>query len=236
MVDLLSYIVVHTMLKPPLQGILFDFDGLILDTETPIFQAWQEMYRKYGEELILADWAEILGKSVEEMEPLKDFFRDLDSDNDQQAILEQISRREIELVGKQRSLPGVTELIQKARESGLKLGIVSSSDLKWVRTHLQRLRLEKFFDDVSCADEVPKAKPDPALYHLGLKKMNLTPEKVVVLEDSPNGILSAKRAGLYCIAVPNQITRQLPYYKNGGAPDLILDSLHSFPWDELMKD
>jgi len=224
------------MLKPPLKGILFDFDGLILDTETPIFEAWQEMYRKYGEELILADWAEILGKSVEEMEPLKDFFRDLDSDNDQQAILEQISRREIELVGKQRSLPGVTELIQKARESGLKLGIVSSSDLKWVRTHLQRLRLEKFFDDVSCADEVPKAKPDPALYHLGLKKMNLTPEKVVVLEDSPNGILSAKRAGLYCIAVPNQITRQLPYYKNGGAPDLILDSLHSFPWDELMKD
>ena len=63
------------MLKPPLQGILFDFDGLILDTETPIFQAWQEMYRKYGEELILEDWAEILGKSVEEMEPLKDFFR-----------------------------------------------------------------------------------------------------------------------------------------------------------------
>lgn len=227
---------VHMMLKPPLQGILFDFDGLILDTETPIFQAWQEMYRKYGEELILEDWAEILGKSVEEMEPLKDFFRDLDSDNDQQSILEQISRRELELVEKQRPLPGAIELIQKASEGGLKLGIVSSSDLKWVRTHLQRLRLENYFDDVSCADEVSEAKPDPALYHLGLKKMNLTPEKVVVLEDSPYGILSAKRAGLYCIAVPNQITRQLPYYKNGGTPDLILDSLHSFPWDELMKD
>lgn len=133
------------MLKPPLKGILFDFDGLILDTETPIFEAWQEMYRKYGEELILADWAEIIGKSVEEMEPLKEFFRDLDSDNDQQAILEQISRRELELVEKQTLLPGVMELIQKAREGGLKLGIVSSSDLKWVRTHLQRLRLEIFF-------------------------------------------------------------------------------------------
>lgn len=227
---------VHMMIKPPLQGILFDFDGLILDTETPIFQAWQEMYRKYGEELILADWAEILGKSVEEMEPLKDFFRDRDNDNDQQTILEQISRRELELVEKQKPLPGVMELIQKARASGIKQGIVSSSDLKWVRTHLQRLRLEDFFDDISCADEVTEAKPDPALYHLGLKKMNLMPEKVVVLEDSPNGILSAKRAGLYCIAVPNQITRQLPYHKNGGTPDLILDSLHSFPWDELMKD
>ncbi len=224
------------MLEPPLQGILIDFDGLILDTETPIFQAWQEMYRKYGEELALADWADILGKSVEEMEPLKEFFRDIDSDNDQQAILEKISRRELELVEKQRPLPGVMELIQKATEQSLKLGIVSSSEQKWVRTHLQRLKLGNYFDNVSCANEVSEAKPDPALYRLGLKKMNIAPEKVVVLEDSPNGILAAKRAGLYCIAVPNHITRQLPFYKNSGTPDLILESLHCFPWDELMKE
>jgi HAD superfamily hydrolase (TIGR01509 family) len=139
-------------------------------------------------------------------------------------------------VEEQSPLPGAKELIQKASEEGLTLGIVSSSDRDWVEKHLTRLDLRDYFDDVSCADDVVEAKPDPALYHLGLKKMDGTPEKVIVLEDSPYGVLAAKRAGLYCVAVPNTITRQLPYFEDGGSPDLILDSLKSFPWDEFMKE
>ena len=84
--------------------------------------------------------------------------------------------------------------------------------------------------------DVDEAKPDPALYHLGLERMGSSPGKVVVLEDSPNGVLAAKRAGLYCIAVPNQITSQLPFFTNGGAPDRILESLLDFPWDEFMME
>ncbi|MFN2281203.1 MAG: HAD family hydrolase, partial [Anaerolineales bacterium] len=79
-------------------------------------------------------------------------------------------------------------------------------------------------------------KPDPALYELGLKKTGLEAERVVVLEDSPNGVLAAKRAGLYTIAVPNGITRRVPFNENGGRPDQVLDSLEDFPWEEMMRD
>ena len=65
--------------------------------------------------------------------------------------------------------------------------------------------------------------------------MEVRPEKVIVLEDSPNGVLAAKRAGLFCIAVPNQLTKQMPYYQNGGTPDMILESLADFPWEEFVK-
>jgi len=94
----------------------------------------------------------------------------------------------------------------------------------------------EYFDHTSCADEVEIAKPNPELYNLGLKKTGLAREKVLVLEDSPNGVLAAKRANLFCIAVPNQLTIQLPFDNDGGEPDLVLASLLEFPWDELMRD
>lgn len=223
------------MLKPPLKGILFDFDGLILDTETPIFQAWQEMFQKFGQELQLEEWAEILGKSLDVIGPAEIFVENIPDEKERKAVLDKVSRRESELVNEQQPLPGAVELIQKSKQHGLKLGIVSSSEEEWVHSHLSRLGLDTYFDHTSCADEVIDAKPDPALYHLGLKKMEVSPDKVIVLEDSPNGILAAKRAGLFCIAVPNQLTRKLPFYSNGGTPDMVLDSLLDFPWTEFMK-
>ena len=223
------------MLKPPLQGILFDFDGLILDTETTIFQAWQEMFRKHSQELLLEEWAEIIGKSGEVEGPTERFLFGKE-ERDKQSILEEVSSRELELVKQQKPLPGATELIKKAKQHGLKLGIVSSSDQKWVHGHLKRLGLWDYFDHTSCADEVDIAKPDPALYHLGIQKMDVVPERVIVLEDSPNGVLAAKRAGLFCIAIPNELTRQLPFFSNGGMPDQVMDSLKEFPWDEFMKE
>ena len=223
------------MFSPPLQGILFDFDGLILDTETPIFQAWKMKFREYGQELLLEDWAEILGKSNDELGPLENFFNEFPDPEDQKRIQAEVSKEERTLVLQQQPLEGVEELIKKAKGKGLKLGIVSSSDQAWVHGHLERLGLLKYFDHTSCAEEVEIAKPDPALYLLGLHKMAVSPYKVVVLEDSPNGVLAAKRAGLFCIAVPNQLTRQLSFEHNGGVPDRVLRSLGDFPWDDLMR-
>lgn len=224
------------MLKPPLQGILFDFDGLILDTETTIFQAWQEMFRKYKKELLLDEWAEILGKAGLVEGPAERFLKSIEDEQDQQAILEEVTRRELELLELKEPLPGAVELIKKAKAHDLKLGIVSSSDQKWVHGHLKRLGLWDYFDHTSCGDEVEITKPDPTLYNLGIQKMEVAPERVVVLEDSPNGVLAAKRAGLFCIAVPNGLTRQLQFFSNGGTPDLVMDSIQKFPWDDFMKE
>ena len=223
-------------LKTPLQGILFDFDGLILDTETPIFQAWKDKFKEHGKKLLLKEWAEILGKSSDELGPIESFLNGFDEEERRKEILKEVSQKESEMVLQQLPLPGVEELIIKARDQGLKLGIVSSSDQNWVHSHLERLGLMIYFDHTSCAEEVEIAKPNPALYNLGLEKSGLSRERVLVLEDSPNGVLAAKRAGLYCIAVPNQLTSQIPFYNNGGAPDLVLNSMLEFPWNEFMSD
>jgi HAD superfamily hydrolase (TIGR01509 family) len=224
------------MLKTPLQGLLFDFDGLILDTETPIFKAWEDKFEEYGKKLLLEEWAEILGKSNDELGPLEGFLNGFDEEHKRKEILAEVSKRESELVLQQKPLPGVKELIIKAKEHKLILGIVSSSDQNWVHSHLERLGLRDYFDHTSCAEEVEIAKPDPALYTLGLKKSGLDRENVLVLEDSPHGVLAAKKAGLFCIAVPNQLTSQLPFYNHGGGPDLVLSSMLEFPWNEFMRD
>jgi len=224
------------MLQTPLQGILFDFDGLILDTETPIFQAWKEKFKEHGKELLLAEWAEILGKSTDHLGPIEVFLNEFPEESKRAEITQEVKQTELELVHQKRPLPGVEDLIIKAKERGLMLGIVSSSDQDWVHSHLKRLGLMEYFDHTSCADEVEIAKPNPELYNLGLKKTGLAREKVLVLEDSPNGVLAAKRAELFCVAVPNQLTIQLPFDNDGGEPDLVLASLLEFPWDELMRD
>jgi HAD superfamily hydrolase (TIGR01509 family) len=223
------------MFTPPLQGILFDFDGLLLDTETPIFQAWQRKFKEYGRELLLEEWAEILGKSNDELGPLEGFLNKIPNPEDKKRIQAEVSREERSLVLEEQPLSGAEELIKKAHQEGIKLGIVSSSDQDWVHGHLERLGLLDYFHHTSCADEVEVAKPDPALYQLGLRKMGTAADSVVVLEDSPNGVLAAKRAGLYCIAVPNQLTRQLSFHEEEGMPDRILKTLDDFPWDDLMR-
>ncbi|RLC99805.1 MAG: haloacid dehalogenase [Chloroflexi bacterium] len=219
----------------PLRGILFDFDGLILDTEMPIFQAWKRKFREYGQELLLEEWAQILGKSNQELGPIEGLLEEIPDPEVKKRVLAEVAREEQTLVKEQLPLPGVVELITRAHRGGLKLGIVSSSNQDWVHGHLDRLELLEYFDHTSCADEVEVAKPDPALYHLGLDKMGIDPACVVVLEDSPNGVQAAKRAGLYCIAVPNQLTRQLPFCDDGMGPDRFLTTLEDFPWDELMR-
>ena len=224
------------MLKTPLQGLLFDFDGLILDTETPIFKAWGDKFREYGQELKIEEWAEILGKSGQELGPIEKFLDSIPEEAKRKEIFKEVSQKELSLVKHQEPLPGAKELIKKTKDQGFKLGIVSSSDQEWVHSHLDRIGLLDYFDHTSCSDEVEEAKPNPALYKLGLEKMGVSPNKVLVLEDSPNGVLAAKRAGLFCIAVPNSVTKQLPYFTNGGTPDIVLETLLDFPWDEFMRE
>jgi HAD superfamily hydrolase (TIGR01509 family) len=231
----ISCIISHMKVSQPMLGILFDIDGLILDTESQTFQAWKRKFREYGKELHLEEWSQILGKSKEHLGPVEGFLAAIPSHEKRTQILAEVSQEEQALILEQPPLPGVVELITRAHQEGLKLGIVTSSDQDWVHPHLIRLGLMDYFDHTSCADEVDQAKPDPELYLLGLERMGVEADRVVVLEDSPFGVLAAKRAGLYCIAVPNQVTRQLPFFEDGGAPDRVINSLVDFPWNELMR-
>ena len=136
-----------------------------------------------------------------------------------------------ELVLKQAILPGVEEYIREAKARGMKVGLASASWGDWAPGHLERLGLHVHFDAIKTAADVERVKPDPALYLAALDALGLDATEAIALEDSPNGIAAAKAAGLFCVAVPNAMTRDLDVR----AADLRLASLAAMPLAELLE-
>lgn len=214
-----------------IRALVFDFDGLILDTEEPIFQAWQEVFRAHGLEFPFEKWAATIGTAEPWYDPLDDLEEQSGQKLDRQAILAQQRRREAQLILEQPVKPGVQEYLETARRLGLQLGLASSSTCAWVEGHLSRLGLIEYFDCIRASDDVPRTKPDPELYLAALEGLETRPEQAIAFEDSPNGVLAARRAGLWCVVVPNALTRRLALDQ----ANLRLDSLADLPLETLLK-
>jgi len=212
------------------RGLIFDFDGLILDTESPEFTSWRDIFTEHGGVLSLEEWAVCIG-TADVFDPCARLEEQLGRPVDRDALRAERRRRSDALIAVQAPLPGVVERIGEARAMGMKLGVASSSSRDWVEGHLARLGLAPHFDCVCCADHVERVKPDPALYRIVLDRLGLRPEDAIALEDSPNGILAAKRAGIFCVAVPNAATRELSL----DAADLRLTSLADLSLDDLVR-
>jgi len=190
------------------KAIVFDFDGLILDTEGPVYRSWVEVYQAHGEELPFERWIQIVGSTTLEFHPQHHLEERLGKPLPQEVLDRRVSRR-TELVLAEKLLPGVVELADEAASAGFKLGVASSSTNDWVRGHLARLGILDRFDCIRCRDDVAHAKPEPDLYLAALDCLGVGANEAVAIEDSPNGIAAAKRAGLRCVAIPNPITRGL---------------------------
>lgn len=214
-----------------IQGLIFDFDGLILETEGPIFQAVQEVYQSFGQDLSLSTWGDVIGLSPAEHDPIADLEALVGKRLDRERLEAHLSDREHELILAQEVLPGVEDTIMEAKKKGLKLAIASSSSHKWVQGHLERLNLLPHFDVICCSDDVERAKPDPALYQLALEKLDLDPSQAIVFEDSPNGVLAANRAGLFSVVIPTALTKQLSL----DHADMQLDSLAGVSLNEILE-
>ena len=198
----------------PIQSFIFDFDGLILDTETPEFRIWQSIYRAHGQEIPIQQWGQIIGgfglshfDAALHLQELTGGPLDLDS------LRRQHRRQSDALTAQQTVLPGVLDLLDEAERLNISLAIASSSRHAWVDSHLTRLGLCHRFDKIICADDVPpsRTKPNPDLFLLALNQLQVPKEAAVVFEDSPNGIRAAKSAGIFSVAVPNPITSMLAF-------------------------
>jgi len=215
-----------------IRGIIFDFDGLIVDTEWPIYQSWVEVFDSFDTELPLDQWTAIIGtSSYEHFDPIEMIERQVGQALDRPTLQHQRHSREMEMLSDQPILPGVEETLRAAKTLNLKLGIASSSDRKWVAGNLARLGLLDYFDIIHTSDDVERTKPDPTLYLLALQSLGLSPTEAIVLEDSPNGISAAKDAGIFTVAVPNQLTAHL----NLESADMVLESLAELSLVELSQ-
>jgi HAD superfamily hydrolase (TIGR01509 family) len=179
-----------------IRALVFDFDGLILETEGPIFLSWQEVFASFGFPLPFEIWATTIGSAEAEFNPARALERLLGRRLDWSGIEAERQRRELALIAQQPILPGVEQTLQDARRLGLKLGLASSSSCKWVEGHLRERSLRAYFDVVRAADDVHLTKPDPELYLAVLTQMGVRGAEAVALEDSPNGIRAAKAAGM----------------------------------------
>lgn len=213
-----------------IEALIFDFDGTIFDSETPDFYSWQQTYSEHGVELSLDLWAQHIG-TVGSFDPFTHLQEMVGRGLNRNVVERRRKERDNALLAQQTVLPGVHAYLSEARTLGLKVGIASSSHHSWVDGFLAQLGLAEAFDVVICRDDVEdRPKPDPAVYLAAAQALRVAPQRALAVEDSNNGLTAAKRAGLYCVVVPNAVTRYLDF----AAADHRLETLTEMPLTQLI--
>jgi len=217
-----------------IKALLFDFDGLILDTESPEFDVWQAIYREYGQELQAEQWGQIVGGwGASQFDAAQNLVELVGDRLNAEELSARHKSESDALAFSQPILPGVVDCLNSAHSLGLHLAIASSSPHSWVDMHLARLELVERFEAVICADDVPpgRTKPNPDLFLKALDTLGVKANEAIVFEDSPNGIKAARAAGIFSVSVPNPFTALL---KTDGA-SLMLNSITDMPLSDILK-
>lgn len=213
-----------------IKALIFDFDGLFIDTEGADYQAWLETYREYGLNYPLEEFQKIIGKYTPVPVPLDQLDR-LKGPLDRESVDARRMKRSVDLALQQPLLPGVLDYIEAAHQLGLKLAIASSSPRNWLDRFLEPRDLTRHFDTILTGDTVQQVKPSPELFNTTIQKLAVQPGEALILEDSVNGLKAARAAGIRCIIIPSSLTRGMDFHE----ADLVLDSLQSMSLDHLIE-
>jgi len=214
-----------------MEALIFDFDGTIIESEGPDFQTWQEIFTEHGAELPLAQWIGYIGTAAGTFDPYR-LLAELSGRNvDREAIRAVRRQRFRELVSQQPLRPGVEALLDAAASTGVPLAIASSSTRDWVDWNLDQRDLRRHFRFVHTVNDVKQGKPDPELYLMTVAALGVRAAATVAIEDSYNGMVAAKRAGLICTVAPNMLTQGIDFDE----ADLVVASLESVTLDQLFR-
>jgi HAD superfamily hydrolase (TIGR01509 family) len=205
-------------------ALVFDFDGLILDTESCTYDAVVDIFHAHGVDLDLAEWQAILGTANHPH--WTDMLEErLGRPVAREALVEQREAARLAVLVTLPPCAGVAELLDAAQSAGVACAVASSSSAAWVVPHLERLGLRDRFAAVVTSDTVGhdrrRSKPAPDLFLAAAETVGQPPQRCVALEDSPNGVLAAHAAGMAVVAVPGPMTEGLDF----SAADLVVGSL-----------
>ncbi|MBT2690698.1 HAD family hydrolase [Bacillus sp. ISL-47] len=195
-----------------IKAVIFDFDGTIVDTESLWFEVFKAVLSEdYGFDLKLEEFAKCIGTTDDILFDYLDSMHGISIDrNSVQEKTEKVFQSQREILTLRE---GVQELIEKFAERGLQLGVASSSGREWVLHFLKEFGIESYFPVIKTKEDVEKVKPDPALYIKALEEMGVKPEEAIAIEDSANGSIAAIKAGMSCVAVPNDVTAFLAFHE-----------------------
>ena len=214
-----------------ISAVVFDLDGLVIDSE-PIAQwAWGEVLASHGHELDDRTYTEVLGTRVVDCAAL--LVRRFDLPVSPEEALAEREKLFLDAIPRQvQVLPGLHTLLDELETRGLPLGIATSGHRRYVDLALETVGLKGRFRAIAAGDDVERGKPAPDLYLLAAHRLGEAPPECLALEDTPIGAASASSAGMICVAVPNQWTVSRPFpgaYSVLGTLDEVREAL-----DELL--
>jgi HAD superfamily hydrolase (TIGR01509 family) len=213
-----------------MRAVVFDFDGLILDTESSIFASWCAAFAAHGcVPPTLDEWSVSIG-TADALDVVALLRSRAPIELDVDAMQAERRAHRDRMLAMERVRPGVVEWIDEARARGMSCAVASSSEIEWVGPHLDRLGIRDAFTHLACWSTTLRAKPHPDTYLAACAALGVEPGDALAIEDSPNGIAAARAAGLRVVAVPNDITAHLDL----SAADVQLPSLAACSLGDVM--
>jgi beta-phosphoglucomutase family hydrolase len=200
-------------------AVIFDMDGLMIDSEKIHLKAYNEALKEFGIRISKQGNLKYVGisdtdicKDLVKVHNLEISYHDLKRKKDKayQSFLNDVEPQQ-----------GLINLVEKLHKENYKLAVASSSNIKEIKIIISKLGIEQYFNNLTSADFVRKGKPEPDIFLYAASKLGVKPQKCLVLEDAPSGVLAAKRANMYCYAIPSEETKN----ENFDAADKVLRSL-----------
>lgn len=202
-----------------LAGIIFDLDGVIVDSHAAHMQAWKEFFQSAGKEVPDRELSFVVDGSKRE-----DILRHFLGELSREQIKKYGARKEALFLGRARhvgTIPGVLEFLDASQNEGLQVGLASSASRARVEYMLKDLGLSSRFRVVVSGDDVVAGKPDPAIFRLAAEGLGIPPVDLLVCEDAVCGVEAAKAAGMKCMAVASNGRGEL--LKAAGADRVVPD-------------
>ena len=207
-----------------IKAVIFDMDGLLIDSEPLWEQAFKDAFEPEGVKVTTEDMLQVRGRR--QLESIDYFARTYNWQGSHKAMEATINE---DMIGQIKSMgelmPGAEQALKICRDAGLPLTIASSSSYEVIKTVLEKCGIGDFFKLVHSGTDEPYGKPHPGIFITTAKLLGIKPHDCLVFEDAPSGVIAAKAAHMTCIAVPEPAHRDHAYIKTA---DIALDSLEQF--------
>lgn len=188
------------------KGIIFDFDGVLVDTEWAIYQSWVHLYAREGQEISIETYSPCLGAGYSHWDPAKHLESLTHKSYDWEVETPARQARLEADLARSGLMPGAAELLDWCDENGIPMTVASSSSRRWVEGWLVKLGIYSRFKGVFTRTDGYPVKPNPALFLAAQDCLGIAPQDCLIVEDSENGTIAACNAGIPCVAIPNRLT------------------------------